>query len=311
MSVAAEPSRRRRGARRHGGRAPRPAPAALRPGRRRDDRAPRRADELPLRGAAAAVRAALDRAIRYTLTHATVQARLARTVELGRVAGTTSGDPLAAVDARAADSQQALPPAFRSLISGRTYVAGTPLYLGPPLPGLERELSLRVQSGVASHIRFVAGRPPAPSPTRIRTTFQVVPGLFLSRRVPVTEVALSVTNARQLRMHLGDRVVFTPDNEQVDLKHLPQRDEQPLVVKLVGLFEVKDPRRRSGSATGRCGWRTSRSPRTSTRRSCSDRASSRPGSTRRCWARRSRCRSSTSIATGSSRLVSTPGTSAP
>ena len=176
-----------------------------------------------------------DRGIRYTLAHATEQARLARTVELGRVGS------LAAVDARAADSQQALPPAFRALIGGRTFVARTPVYVGPPKPGLQPQLSLRVQSGVASHIRFVSGRPPAPTTTRIRTSFQVVPGLFLSKSVPVTEVALSVTNARQLRMRLGERVVFAPDNEQVDLKHLPQRDEQPLVVELVGLFEVKDP----------------------------------------------------------------------
>ena len=194
-----------------------------------------------------------DDGLRFEVAHAAPLARNVRALEWGRIDG--GEDPLPAVAARAARLQQTLPKTLRDLIGDRTFLVRSTRYAlqtGPSsLPavgGLSRYLTMRLQSGVSPHVRLVAGRLPADSEVdvRARTEDPVlfgtrIPGLSTTKEVPLLEVALSTTTARLVHAHVGDRALFTPDLTEVAVQRVPLREEQPLAVEVVGLFEIGDP----------------------------------------------------------------------
>lgn len=183
-----------------------------------------------------------DDGLRDAVAHASLVERSVRASEPSRLAPGTVTDPLANVVRDAARTQQQLPAPLRELIVGRTFLVSSPRYSTErALPGLARYLTLRLQSGVRPRIRLVAGRLPGTSAVRIRTVDRRIPELPLSKTVPLLEIALSTTTAQKLRLHVGDREVLLPDLADVSKQQVPRHDEQPLAVKVTGLFVVDDP----------------------------------------------------------------------
>lgn len=209
-----------------------------------------------------------DDGLRYTVGHTPTAARNVRVLEWDRLAAGGAADPLAPVAEAAARSRQELPPSLRRLAPDSAIVIRSPRYAfqpdvgtgfprpGPLVPGSEpaglfRYLTLAVHSGVNPHIRLVAGRMPVASGERVSTrvtqpVYTATPGqlsvISWSKTVPLLQVALSTATARELRLHLGDRGVFTPgQSADPAVQQVPVRDAQPLAIEVVGLFVVKDP----------------------------------------------------------------------
>jgi putative ABC transport system permease protein len=210
-----------------------------------------------------------DDGLRYTVAHSPTAARNARVFERIRLPAGRGADPLAPVAEAAARSREALPASLRELALGSTFVVRSPRYVFQPdaeaspqsvLPstpgsavrGLVRYLTAGVYSGVRPHVRFVAGRLPAA--TGERTTIRVSRPVFSgtvgqfdyvswSKTVPVLEIALSAATARELRLGVGDRGVFTPEPQSPDtaVQQVPVRETQPLAIEVVGIFAVKSP----------------------------------------------------------------------
>jgi putative ABC transport system permease protein len=211
-----------------------------------------------------------DRGLRYTVAEAPTEARNIRVLDADRIAARGGADPEATVADAAARSEQALPESLRKVIGASTFVVRSPRYVlqqdvpsSPPVgastvgataPGVFRYLTVRVQSDVRPHIRLVAGRMPGVSDERVRARVTqyvfsravffggtTVTPLSWMRTVPRLEIALSTANARQLRLGIGDRAIFTPNQSgDVAFQRVSIRDQQPLAVEVVGLFAVKD-----------------------------------------------------------------------
>jgi putative ABC transport system permease protein len=207
-----------------------------------------------------------DDGLRYTVAHTPTAARNVRVLEWDRLPAGTGADPLATVAEGAARSRQALPPSLRRLAVGSALVIRSPRYAFQPdvgtsrpvpgptslggVPGLFRYLTVAVHSRVNQHIRLVAGRMPAASGERVSTrvtqpVLSATPGqlsyISWSKTVPLLQVALSTATARELRLQVGDRGVFTPGpTDDPAVRQVPVRDARPLAIEVVGLFAVKD-----------------------------------------------------------------------
>lgn len=187
---------------------------------------------------------AADDGLRHVFAHAPLTDRNVRAIEPGRLAATVGADPLANVVRGGVRAQQQLPAPVRELVERRTFLVSSPRYVDArALPGLVRNLTLRVQGGVRSHVRLVAGRFPSTTSRRVRAVVRPAPGLPKREEVvPLLEVALSTTTARRLRLHVGDREILVPDASVTYNQQVPVLDQQPLAVEVAGLFVVKDPR---------------------------------------------------------------------
>jgi putative ABC transport system permease protein len=189
-----------------------------------------------------------DDALRFSLTHASLEARNGRVLEPGRIAA-AEGNPLALVAARGAREEQSLPKALRALVERRTFLVHSTNYglqtgprSVPDVTGLIRLLALRMQSGIEHHVRLVAGHFPRTSDERVRAVDRRIPDLPRVTHVPLVQIALSTATARDLRLHLNDRAIFTVVLGDLQAGNVPIKEQRPLAVKLVGLFDVKGPR---------------------------------------------------------------------
>jgi putative ABC transport system permease protein len=190
-----------------------------------------------------------DDGLRYTVAQSPVASRNVRTLETDRLAS------LEGIAERANRSEQELPPELRALAGGSTFVARSPRYLlqsdteaaSATNRGLVRYLSLRLHSGIGSHIKVLKGRLPRATDARVRAEatqtvfFGQVQPLSWRSKVPLVEVALSAETAKLLRLRVDDRAVFMPDLNDLPVQRVPIRDERPLVVHVVGLIAVKKP----------------------------------------------------------------------
>jgi len=205
-----------------------------------------------------------DDGLRYMVSNSPTPSRNVRVVETDRLPVASGADPLAAVADRSARSQEGLPPLLQELIVGSTFVVRSPRHVlqgdvessaatpGVSVPGLTprgltRYLAIRLQSGAGAHIRLVSGRLPRASEVRVRAGvthtvfYRQVAHLEWARDVPLLEVALSTATAQLLQLRVGDRANFMPDLTDGAVQKVPIGDEQPLAIKVVGLFAVKDP----------------------------------------------------------------------
>jgi putative ABC transport system permease protein len=205
-----------------------------------------------------------DDGLRYMVSNSPTATRNLRVLEMDRLPVSDGADPLGAVADRTAQSKGGLPPVVRELIVGSEFVIRSPRHIlqgdveasaaapGVSVPGLSprgltRYLTVRVQSGVEPHLRLVSGRFPRASDVEVRAGvthtvfYRQVSHLSWARRVRLLEVALSTRTAELMRLRLGDQTVFIPDLADIAVQRVPIRDAQPLAVKVVGLFTVKDP----------------------------------------------------------------------
>jgi putative ABC transport system permease protein len=184
-----------------------------------------------------------DDGLRAAFSNAPVAARNPRLLEPGRIPAGPAADPLSEVDRRAERSQhEALPAALDDLVVERSFVVRSPFYVQPVGEGLVRYVSLHVPAtGIDPQIRVVTGRLPRATNARVRAVNSNIPERSRAAQVPLLEVALSRTTARELQLKVGDRLVLQPDGEEPDVRHFPQFGQRPLAVVVTGVFEVRDP----------------------------------------------------------------------
>ncbi len=187
-----------------------------------------------------------DDGLRYTLSGAQLSERNPRLIEPGRVPAASGADPLANVTRRAARSQhEALPPALDELVTSRSFVVRSPSYGqtgGPMVPGIVRFPTLRVPaSGIEAEVRVVKGRWPRPSAVRVRTVVETIPDRTYVARVPLLEVAVSETTAREMQVRVGQRLILDAGFSSPEALRLPRREQRPVAVEIVGVFAVRNP----------------------------------------------------------------------
>lgn len=204
-----------------------------------------------------------DRGLRYTVVTSDVLERNVRVREIERVAAAGGADPTATVADRAIQQLGELPGPLREVIGDSSFVVRSPRYVirednpqgvaagpRPPDTGLVRYLSVRVQSGIAPFVQVVSGRLPRPSEatTPVEVTQFVNFGdpsgprrFAWTNRVPVLEVAMSRANARALRLQVGNQAIFDTLRAETLTESVPLRELAPLVVKVVGIFMVRNP----------------------------------------------------------------------
>lgn len=207
--------------------------------------APRRLDRMADRGLQAAFAGAGQ-------TNRGVQLETLDRIEPG------GGDqPLANVDERGRRDLHRVPARLRSALSLADVVVDSARHELSSLPGRRsvpyaRFLTLRSQHGAAARIRYVQGRRPARTPDTV--TVRNNNGVQVA--APVVEVALSRDNARQLDLRAGESAVLSPDNTEAVTRasttdaSVDSHVETPLVVRVVGVFELVDPADPYWTATG-------------------------------------------------------------
>lgn len=185
-----------------------------------------------------------DDGLRYTISTAPLAERNPTLSEPGRIpAGPASDDPLTNVARRAERAQhEALPPALDDLVDGRTVVIRSPMYSAPVSEGIAPFMTLRVPGeGFEQNVRVVAGRLPRASDERVRTVIRTVPERPRQARVRLLEIALSTSTARELQARVGDRWIVAAGFSELQARRVPFRDQRPVAIELVGLFDVIDP----------------------------------------------------------------------
>jgi putative ABC transport system permease protein len=133
------------------------------------------------------------------------------------------------------------PEPLPALLGATTAMVETPSYRALGGTSLAAELRLRIMEGVASHIRYVAGRAPTGATTAVPNPLGsagsggiALPG---SRGPTVLqlEAAVSSSAARKLGLHVGSSVFMAPD-ATLD----PLSGGSALAAKVVGIFEADD-----------------------------------------------------------------------
>ena len=184
-----------------------------------------------------------DDGLRYTVAQAPFGERNPSFAEVGRIPASASGDPLANVVARTAQAQhEVLPAALDELVDRHAVVVRSPMYSAPASAGIAPFVTLRVPSaGFENAVRVVAGRLPRARDEQVSTVITTVPERPRPARVPVIEVALSTHTARELEAHVGERRILAPPLSELQARRVPQHDQRPIAVQIVGLFDVIDP----------------------------------------------------------------------
>jgi putative ABC transport system permease protein len=156
---------------------------------------------------------------------------------------------------RAAGAQLAgrFPATLSGLISDRSLRLTTVrLSIGDP-PSYDTYLSLRYQDGLTGATRLVSGRWPASRGVALPPTQWEIgaatPGGGTDVKPVIIEVAVSIAEAPELGVHLGDRLAISPDGTDPLLARLNTGPVLgrgslhivPTEVEVVGLFEPIDP----------------------------------------------------------------------
>jgi putative ABC transport system permease protein len=127
---------------------------------------------------------------------------------------------------------------LREVLGGRSIVVDSPRYEigGRPVPGTSRFVTLHQATDAEEHVNVVEGRLPelveATERVRVRGRLQ---------EASVLEVALSQTAAGLLTVGVGDRLVMTSDAEDPLVRGFALEERTPLVLRVAGLFEPRDP----------------------------------------------------------------------
>jgi putative ABC transport system permease protein len=213
--------------------------------RLRED-APVVAAVLAVVGLASFVLAAVPRALGDMadegLRHAVAEAgALERDVEIlraMRLPAGPEGEAFAPLEARG-NELAGLLGSVRSVVGEPIATVDAPRYSifgGPPLPGTTRHVTLRQTPGALDHVRIVEGRLPAPATrrTRVRIVDQ-------TREAHAFEVALSRTAAGLLGVGRGDRLVLISDPGDPLIRNVALAERSPLVLRVTGLWEPRDP----------------------------------------------------------------------
>lgn len=150
-----------------------------------------------------------------------------------------TGDPAAVLAAGGAEATAQVEPDLRAVLDDPQAVVDSLRYRLDPLPGetgsnLDTRLTLRSQDGVQDAVRLVDGRLPD------GTVGEVLLGADVP--VPVHPFAATAATADALSMQLGTRRLAVPDPEGPVTRRILPLPRDPVVVELVGIVELDDPR---------------------------------------------------------------------
>ncbi len=153
--------------------------------------------------------------------------------QVGRIAP-SSDDPLGAVEAAGAALELRYSAPIPSLVSAGSVVVDTPLWHVIAGTTLDTVLTLRIQQGVESHLKLVAGRLPTGAS---RTINDPTPGASPDSQLVLFETALSAQTADKLAVKVGGRLILSPEPSDPLAAHRSVR----LALDIVGTYEVTDP----------------------------------------------------------------------
>lgn len=175
-----------------------------------------------------------DEALRAEVAGASAAVRDIQLIQERRL-GTSTGDPMTAVDAVGADLEAQIPTSVRRLFVDRVYTVDTPRFRVTSPTESGALLSLRVQQDVADHIRYVGGR----APTGKLRPIPPEPGSAITPGSPTAyEVALSTASATEMGVKVGDTLQLVLDATDP----LNRAKLHEAAVEVVGVFEVPDPK---------------------------------------------------------------------
>lgn len=150
-------------------------------------------------------------------------------------------DPAAVLAADGAEATAQVEPDLRAVLSDPQPVLDSLRYRLDPLPGetgsnLDTRLTLRAQGGIEDAVRLVDGSLPD------GTVGEVLLGEGGDVPVPVHPFAATAATAEALSMELGSRRLAVPDPEGPVTRRILPLPRDPVVVELVGIVELDDPR---------------------------------------------------------------------
>jgi putative ABC transport system permease protein len=179
-----------------------------------------------------------DEGLRHAVAEASVLDRDVEILRAMRLPAGPEGEPLAQVEARG-DELTSLLASVGGVVGEPTATVDAPRYsifAGPPLPGATRHVTLRQSTGVLDNVRIVEGSLPAPTATRTRVRI-----VDQTREAHALEVALSRAAAGLLAVTTGDRLVLISDPGDPLIRNVPLAERSPLVLRVSGLWEPRDP----------------------------------------------------------------------
>jgi putative ABC transport system permease protein len=179
-----------------------------------------------------------DEGLRHEVAAASSVERDIEVSEVSRLeAG--SGGALDGVEARGEELQSTLPASVDRLIADRSYVVESVQYIVLQPPDQPTFVTLRYQSGIDAHVRYVAGRAPTGAVTESE-----IPGIGTpdghAVKGDVFEAALSSLSAEAIGVTVGDRLFMTPDRTQQGASS--GLGGVAAGIKIVGIFEATEPR---------------------------------------------------------------------
>ncbi len=179
-----------------------------------------------------------DEGLRHAVAEASALERDVEILRALRIPAGPEGEPFARVEARG-DELTSLLGSVRGVVGEQTATVDAPRYsifAGPPLPGATRYVTLRQTTGALDNVRVLDGRLPEPTATRTRVRI-----VDQTREAHALEVALSRTAAGLLAVGTGDRLVLISDPGDPLIRNVPLAERSPLVLRVTGLWEPRDP----------------------------------------------------------------------
>ncbi len=175
-----------------------------------------------------------DEAVRAEVRNAPAVARSIVLIE-NRVFGDgPADDPLARVREAGDDLHATIPASIQGLVDRRDIVVESGRYRVQKPTTDPAFVRLRIQEGIADHIRYVAGVPPTSSVT---TRDDVGPESV--DQVPVYEAAISADTARQFGIALGETVPLAGDPGDQLIGRVGQ--DLYAFATITGIYEALDP----------------------------------------------------------------------
>ncbi|MEO5964187.1 MAG: hypothetical protein ABIR11_01885, partial [Candidatus Limnocylindrales bacterium] len=175
-----------------------------------------------------------DDAVRTEVTRAPAAARNIALLQHLIVQAGPPDDPLAWVRAEGELRERTYPAAVRALITGRSAIIESGRFRINKDTTDPAFVRLRIQEGIAPHLKYVEGAPPTSAVTaRDDVGPQAVDG------VPVYEASVSVATAQRIGLSLGETVELVGDPGD----QLVGRTNTDLYAyaTLTGIYEVTDP----------------------------------------------------------------------
>ena len=154
--------------------------------------------------------------------------------QVGRIAAGADGQALDPVTAAGAAFQGHYPAPIPSLVSASSLVIDTPHWHTTAGASLTAIMTLRIQQGVESRVRLVAGRAATGATQTINDPdVNAPPG----SKLVVLEATVSVATAAVLQVTIGDRLILDPESSDPLAAHRSVR----AAVDIVGTYQVIDP----------------------------------------------------------------------